>query len=192
MQRTIVCTSIQTGDTIANTSTKTAFSSAQLSIPATGISATAGNPSPEFTMAYEVALWGLMSTEATPGNFTIEIDWVTGAGPTLTTLGTTGAISTLSALLSGILWRLNGMVVFNSTGTSGIATFTGVFEILVSGAWVAFPMIAAAGSGTTNWASGFNTSSNQKNFISCYVTWATANSGNTIQLGGGSRISRVL
>ena len=191
MMKTLVSASVQTGDTVANTTTKTRFATV-LNMPptASGTTVTAASDL-RYGQSFDVHCMGIISTTATPGTLTMTVDHGNGsAGTTLTALGTTGAI-TPPASLSNAYWVLHGRVVYNTTGTDvGIATFVGHLDITKSdNTIVRYPLIST-GSGTTGMTTGLDTTRNVYNVIGIAVQWQTAAAGNSITQAAGSLLGR--
>lgn len=188
--KTYISASVAAGDIIANTTAKTRFDF-KMNMPPTSTASTVnGAFDLRYGQSFDVDLIGVISTTATPGTLTITVDHGGGLdGTTLKVLGTTGAI-TPPASLASAHWVLKGRAVYNTTGTAGIATFTGYFEITkADGSTVRYPMIAT-GSGTTGMATAVNTAQAPFNILGAAVQWATADAGNTITLAAGSMFGR--
>lgn len=189
---------ILAGDTVAGTVTsKTAFITG-LSVASSG----APNSNIEFDVRYgmciDIDYHGIITTAASPGNLTIEIDYGIGspAAPTsLTSMGNTGAFAPPSSLTNAY-WTLKGKAAFAQTGqgNNGIMTFSGCLMIVdASNVGHFYPIITPTTSGTTGWLSGVDTGVTPGSLqqVVASVTWGSSNASNSISVQGGSMLQRV-
>ena len=186
-----ISATVQTTDTIANTTTKTGFATATLWVSATNAPSNNTGPNEIRTgQTFRLDLQGYMSTAATPGTLTFTVDHANGSsGTTLTAMGTTGAF-TPPASLSNAYWTFKGTVVYPSTGSSGLGACSGVLLIQNTSNTVYMVPMIATGSGTAG-AVSVGTSTFGPNAVQPSVTWATASASNSITLGLGSYIERI-
>lgn len=180
---------VQTTDTVANTASKTSFFTSLNMHPTQQVN-TIGDP--RYGQAFDIDIMGWVSTIATPGTLTMTIDWGSGgSGTTLAILGTTGAV-TLAGNLANTFWRISGRLIFATTGpNNGIATFTGLLEVVgAANALFGYPMMIV-GNGNTGWIASVPTTGEPFNDVKCSVQWQTADPGNTVTMGGGSKFEQV-
>lgn len=151
-------TSIPGGNTVANTTTPTAFTST-FTIPANSLSA---------PCIFDILAGGLYGNIATlPGTLTIEIDFNGSA------VLTTGAIALAASLLTNQGWRIQANVIVQSTGGSGQFEIQG-YEMFDQG------VTTLVDSLTNTSAFTINTTANI--VVTVKATFSAANSGNTVTL----------
>ena len=188
-ERFISCT-VQPGDTITNTITKTGFATSLVLSATNGPSVNTGVNELRYGQTVNIDLHGYLSTAATPGTLTFTIDHANGnSGTTLTPLGTTGAF-TPPASLSNAYWNFRGKAIYSTTGATGLATCSGVLTIQNSSNTAFVVGMIATGSGTTGMVS-VNTSGFAINGVQASVQWSTASASNNITLGAGSTFERI-
>lgn len=177
--RPTVTTSVQAGDVISNTASLTAFSTKLVFDPTGTSPALTTGTDTRYGMAWKVDLWGVYSTLATPGTFTFDLRAFNGA--TTYTLGTTGAV-TPPASQTNAEWEFHGVCVYNTTGSSGIATCQGSLDFTAAGVVTREPMVLT-GTGTTNWTTAVVTNAAALTGIEPMLTMQTASSSNAMTLG---------
>ena len=163
-ERIFVSTTIPAGDIIANTASATTFATQMIlgcQTPARG------------GQTVRVSLYGTISTDATPGTLTINVN------NNAVVLGTTGAFNP-PASLSAAPFCLEGFMV-NSTTASLLMTFFG--KLTIQGASNAPFMVGIvptgmASGGTTGWATVSLAASQQDLNVS--ATWSSALATNII------------